>query len=157
MKRMTFVLSALLLVACTFTFGQSATKTKPGPATFPVVVANLALTGQTTGVPPTAVFTPENNGLFRVSIDMVLTRRRRKNVQAGAWYGLLRWTDVAPEKNLGPYLKVVKIGSQGPGSTLVCSAAAGQPITFQVRGDLHGHSSYDVFLVVEQLADIPNF
>jgi len=157
MKRVPLALPLLLIVTCAIASGQNASRPKPGPADFPTMVASLSLTSQTAAVPPTVLFTPTSNGLFRISVDMIVTQAKKKNFGNAYWRGILEWTDAVPEKRIGPMVSLDAPGDHGQGETYTFAAAAGQPVTFSVRGNRHGQSSYDVFLVVEQVGEIANF
>jgi len=157
MKNIALALLLMLAVSCVFALAQDGNKTKPTPQDSPTIVATLSLTGQTKTVPPTVLFTPDNNGLFRISIDMVVTQPKKRDTKNPYWVAFLNWTDVTDEGQEGPQVNAAQLGSQAGSATYPFSAAAGQPVIFSTRGNDHRGSSYDVFVVVEQLATIPSF
>jgi hypothetical protein len=44
------------------------------PITSPLIVATVQLLSQTTGIPPTNIFTPQADGLFRISVYTTTTK-----------------------------------------------------------------------------------
>lgn len=155
MKCTTFALPLLLLIASTFTLAQNASKPKSGPADFPTIVGSLSLTGQSDKVPPTVLFTPSTNGLFRISVDLIITKSKTNKNLYGYWEGKLQWTDVKSEDRLGPKVDARVLGSQLQGETYTFSAVAGQSIEFSTKATRAGHSTYDVFVILEQLSELP--
>ena len=127
--------------------------------TFPTVVATVKVTGQTTPISQTVLFTPIADGMFRISGYMVTTVPKTNGTKAD-WAATMNWTDDA-----GNWLwqdVAVTFSYQRTNSTICCQpnayplmfwAKAGTPISYSVlsfNGQATG-STYEVFLTLEQL------
>src|SRR5262249_46252492 len=146
----------LLMVIILSGIGVAQSPAKNGPVEgLPRIVARMKLTNQSDTVPPTVIFTPKSSGLFRVSIDLILTSRNQ-GTDVLFWFANMDWTDVTREHSVLTSVNTQKVGSGGGGRTLSFSAKAGTPVRFYttVNGDATG-SAYDVFLVIERLTKIP--
>ena len=120
------------------------------------IIARVSLTGQTGAVPATTLFTPREDGLFRVSAYLVVTGTN--NAQQGACFDL-RWTDDSltlspslgfsfPPTPVGPG-NCGKIGARAQ-ATIVIRAKAHTPVSFLTN--LFGPAfPYDFFITAEKL------
>jgi hypothetical protein len=84
----------LLLLLAASCFGQRAISINHGgnPALpYPRVVATVALTDQTAEIPTTTLFTPQSDGLYRISSYGVVTAPN--SGPNGLWEVQLNWTD----------------------------------------------------------------
>src|SRR5207244_5968046 len=124
--------------------------------TFPTVVATVKVTGQTTAIPKTVLFTPTADGMFRISAYMTTTVP--KTGQA-IWLASINWTDDANNWLVSNVATVLAYSSTNsivcclPLNYLTFWAKAGTPISYAVHsanGDATG-STYEVFMTLEQL------
>jgi hypothetical protein len=125
----------------------------------PVVVANLALKGQTAAIPITTLFTPKVTAMYRISTYMVMTTPATTN---GLWALNLGWTDDAGVE--GPQqISAIDDTATPPNAyafppvqntvqTVIIRALAGTPVTYSVSipGESAG-GTYEVFTTVEGL------
>lgn len=122
----------------------------------PNTVAQVVLKGQTTTIPTTTIFTPQSDGLYRISGYGTTTVPGSQ----GYWNVIFGWTDDAgAEQNSAmppsDWLLIPTNASWGfTGTlTLVVNANAGMPLTYSVGiydGSTTG-STYELFITVEQL------
>jgi hypothetical protein len=149
-------LLVLFLTSTILSFAQSEQSSAQKSAT---VVARIRLLNQTKVIPPTVVYTPNFDGLFRISAYMVMTVPGQ-NVN-GQWYLQLQWTDdVGPETTflLLLYDTLKAPGAfalappNGPGNTFTFVATANQPISFGVTDVGSGaEGTWDVVFTIERL------
>ena len=156
----------LVLVAglWAISFSQTTTKTM-SQTNYPRVVAKVHLSGQTTAIPTTKIFTPKAKGLFRISAYGAMTIPVSEN--AASWNVSFGWTDEAgPE---GPVDLIVMQdwaaspaafgscsvapsgGFTSPGCLLMMRDVAGQPLTYSVSPYNNPGGTYELFITVEQL------
>jgi hypothetical protein len=167
------LLLVLLAASC---FGQNAavsinrgTGTPPGPY-YPRVVAQVSLPNQSASVGPATLYTPPEDGLFRVSVYMVETQPYPSSGCASndtcAYITVeYQWTDdggiqsiygnapsqaPAPEYGLTDsansvaFLNGIRpemITPSGPGETFVVRALSGTPISYYIDYSLYPGSS----------------
>jgi hypothetical protein len=116
---------------------------------FPCVVTTVTLTNQSKAIPATTIYTPNTDGLFRVSAYLSLTTV--KNVNNEGWELLLAWTDEIGTKkaNTNSY----NGGSNALTDTFVVRGIAGQPLGYTTNPISGGgpQSNYNLFIVVEEL------
>ena len=120
------------------------------PITSPLIVATVQLLSQTTGIPPTNIFTPQADGLFRIS---VYTTTTKSHPHALGWFFHLRWSDDGRQHDaVGPHVVGHPAGVWETW-TSTFSAKAGTPVTFSVvrRGENPAGMTYDLLFTVEQL------
>jgi hypothetical protein len=116
----------------------------------PSIVASVALTNQTTDIPPTILLTPTQNTLYRISGYMDCAQ-----VGSNTESFFIYWTDTSgSQKQLGNLLpQYIPYCNPTPplnGSTwnLTIIVAAGSPLSYETSGSAAG---YDIFFTVEQL------
>jgi hypothetical protein len=148
----------LLIAATCFAQGrrQHTSDSKATPYT-PLVVATVHLTKQSDPIPPTAIFTPTQSGLFRVSMYMTQTAPQA----SGLWALHIAWTDDAGvERTYQPMILLQADAHSpsawgsydgAPGSVVVIQAVAGQVIEYQVSGEHPTNGAFSLYMVVEQL------
>jgi hypothetical protein len=141
MRRSTCSLLVVLFGSWLSSFGQSAQK-----LTSPKIVATFQKVGLTADLPPTTIYTPKNWGMFRVPIVMVDTVSNHRD---GLWVGELQFRDGAGE-NVSRAVLNTSIDRTDAGEFPI-RAAAGKPIKFSVVGYRTEGSTYNVWVVVEQL------
>jgi hypothetical protein len=126
------------------------------------IVAQVALTGQTSNVPTTTLFTPVRDGLYRINAYGAMTEVSNLNAEwnlSAGWQG-----EVGAETS--PFLAIYDgstppnafgwctIGpSQGPICSIVVRDLAGSPLTYSISGSNNPSPGgvYEVFITVEQL------
>lgn len=114
----------------------------------PSVTAQVVLTAQSEGIPPTALVNPQTPGLYRVSAyNSVLVNTET----GGRMTSVIGWTD-----DLGP--QTCPIASFAPGiaaslfTTCIVRLNPGTPLYYQVFADVSGGNlQYELFITVEQL------
>jgi hypothetical protein len=149
--------SAIAASNLRYLFWTECNQSKTRSRRLSVIVGSLSLTGQSDKVPPTVLFTPETNGLFRISVDMIITKSKTNKSLVAYREAKLQWMDVKSEVRLGPRVDARVLGSQFQGETYTFTAVAGQPIEFSTKASRAGHSTYDVFVVLEHLGELPSF
>jgi len=140
MRRITLLLGLVVLALCAGSLAQ----------TFPQVVAQVSLTGQSHAIVTTPIYAPPVEGLFRVALDMVITTPTH---DARSWTPYIQWTDEAGrrERPAIPGLSVKAIPPQASLSwTYTFKAAASQPIEYGVMVS-DPLSVYSLDVTVEQL------
>ena len=136
MKRSLVVLFVLALSLSGFAHAQCAA--------FPCVVASVSLVDQTEPV-RTAVFTPTNSGLFRVTVYM-----EASHTPSSHWDLFFYWKDDLRPTGMG-------LGSPMGGQILTNSfnvrAIAGGPISYILKKGKNTppEATYNLFITVEQL------
>lgn len=135
----------------------------------PVIVAQVSLKGQTNPIATTTLFTPQRDGLYRISSYGVVTV---PNSTFGQWDVQLNWTDDSGSELCSDYqaCNLMEMwsdpveehfggttGLQGhfpPNTITVVQVKAGVPVTYSVVADANGNptgSTYELFITVEQL------
>src|SRR5256885_9019229 len=130
---------ALLLATFALTSGSKPADASATGLPSPVIVARVAQTGQTTGIPTTALFTPKISGVYRISTYLAMTLRGT----TGNWWNLqIGWTDDAGTE--GPVFllgvqddqSVPNAFAWGPNvagdQTVIVRAVANTPVTYSV-------------------------
>ncbi len=122
----------------------------------PVIVANLALTGQTAAIPETTLFTPRVTGLYRISTYMTMAQHG----DSGSLWGVkLGWTDDAGvESNTqiqlfassNPPKAYDGLGGTG-GSVSTVECVGGTPVTYSVGKSGTFGGIYSLYFTVERL------
>jgi hypothetical protein len=151
--------AAILLAIIVFTSGNKPADASAVGLPSPVIVAKVALTGQTAEIPTTTLFTPKDAGVYRISAYLSMTTRGNDGNYLNLNVG---WTDDGgPE---GP-LQMLNVSDAqttpsayafGPSSnleqTLIVRAVAGAPVTYIVTADGQPISgAYELFLIAERL------
>lgn len=121
----------------------------------PVIVAKIALAHQTSAIPKSVIFTPSENGLYRISPYIAMTSPG----STGFWTFETYWTDdgganVAELMNLD-CTRVPAYGTSPSGDTLgsfTFRAVPGQPVSFDVTdGGTGAGGTYEVLFVIERI------
>jgi hypothetical protein len=144
MRRSTCCLLVVLFGSWLSGFGQSTPKFSS-----PKIVATFKRVGLVLPLSPTTVYTPKSWGMFRVSIVMVCVV---PSPQDGEWLGQLLFTDGAGQNPLNTFVVPLDTTyvSTGVGEFPI-RVQAGKPIQFSTTGFTAGGSTYNVWVVVEQL------
>lgn len=125
----------------------------------PRVVAQISRIGQTASISQRTLFTPQKDGVFRLSVYLILTSGDN-NSNEGAWFYLTYTDDVGPELQQNffgsPGEVGCSFGNGGQGGS-VCTwtsllrAKAGTPITWQTSICPTCSETYEVFATLEKL------
>lgn len=144
MRKSTISLVAVLMCAWVSSFGQDN-----GLPQWKVV-KEFHLTGQTAAVPPTTIFTPVVDGLYRVSFYLsTFTQIPQQN----SWSISVRWTDQTGFFGVigGPL--DLSAGGEWNQFSSIFRPRVGTAVTYQVSlSDPPPHdATYDVAVVIEKL------
>jgi hypothetical protein len=159
MNKTLCVVVLLLGTALALSFGSASTTGTT--STSPLIVAKRRLVNQTAPIPTTTIFTPAQDGVFRLSVYATLTGTDSSSQSYWQWGSA--WTDDAGPQNpqqvyfspnqdsitSGQFLGLDAIGG---GLLTTIEAKAGTPITFtvsQVGGP--DNSAYSLYYVLEQI------
>jgi hypothetical protein len=142
MRRMTLLLALVVLGLRGGSLAQ----------TFPQVVAHVSLTDQSHPIKNTAIYTPPVAGLFRATIDMILTTPAQNNTLF--WVAYIQWTDQDGRSEKQTQQPGSPVNAKPPlasiSLTYAFKAAASQPIDYSVQlGD--PSSIYSIDVTLEQL------
>ena len=134
----TLCAAAFLLAVFAITLGNRFAAAIPAGPVSPTIVASRQLTGRTTMIPTTTLFTPSANGLYRVSAYISMTT---PGTNGCAWYFDVGWTDDAGVEGASNLENVrnnyLPPNDYGTGEnaftqTIIVRAVAGSPITYTV-------------------------
>jgi len=153
----TLTVVALLLAAFAFTSGSKSADAAPTTPSSPVIVARGKQMNQTAPIPPTTIFTPSQDGLFRLSMYGTMTTID-PNSQSG-WRYTLTWTDASDTVNIQVLFASSDneagrwAGFSGePAWTPAFQAKAGIPVTYSITQNGPPDSSvYALYWAVERL------
>jgi hypothetical protein len=154
-------LCVAVLLLPPFVLSQEGSAAKPSTEGLPVpvIVAKAKLTNQTATIPTTAIYTPTQDGLYRLSVYATLTKT--DPTSESLWYYSFQWTDDAGNQEASQFL--MAYGDQpGPflwqstnyigGGAQPFEAAAGKPITYNVmQNNGPDNSAYSLYYVLERL------
>jgi hypothetical protein len=155
----TIAVAALLLAAFVFTSGNRSADASPTTLPSPVIVARVALLGQTATIPTTTLFTPKVSGLFRISAYLAMTTQ---GTTGGVWTFQVGWTDEAGAEAPTEVPLYVTDNQRPPNAfawgqnisgeqTVILRAIANTPVTYTVFGDASAGGAYEVFITAERL------
>jgi hypothetical protein len=129
---------ALLLSVSWNVWGQTSAKNTTN--SYPVIVARVTRTNQTDWIPPTAIATPKQAKLYRVSYYLDCGGQNLE------WVIRLYWVDANGNQALGGGPCT---GPNNPSfGAMIVRATAGSTLRYATTG-VAGH--YDLFLTVERL------
>jgi hypothetical protein len=119
----------------------------------PRIVAKFARTGQTATIPLTTLFTPEEDGLYRLSAYFVM----ESNISANSdWVFQFIWTDHGGSANSVATLAANQ-NAAPPSSfqqtVIAFNARAGAPVSYVVEPSTNPpqNATYDLYFTVEKL------
>ena len=148
--------AVLLLAAFAFTSRSQTVKAAGSGLTSPVIVASVKLPNLVAGIPQTTIYTPAEDGLYRVTAYATTTQASSKSPD---WTYSLGWTDDA-----GPQLESFVLQQEGVGkgplindynfyggAVRTFEAKAGTPIEYSVRQYYSNDGEISLYFVVEQL------
>jgi hypothetical protein len=151
--------AALLLAIFAFTLGDRFATATPSGTVSPSIVASRQLTGRTTMIPTTALFTPSTTGLYRVSAYIAMST---SGTTGCPWDLTFGWTDDAGAEQASELLQLSAsahppsaygFGENALTQTAIMRAVAGSPITYTVpaTGCSGDNGTYELFMTVERL------
>jgi len=138
-----------LLVSTGFCFAQTESKDPGQNPCLPRVVARLNLVDKTSLIPAATLYTPPQDGIFRITVVSACTKASQGG---GGWIFYVSWTSDIGLINpvevasvpASPY-----IGTQFP---LTFTALQGTPITLSMSASKFTKGShYNAYIIVEQL------
>jgi hypothetical protein len=152
-------ISAIAVVLLIVAFGASESKTAGASPTTPVgpeIVAKGKLLNQTAPIPTTAIFTPTQSGLYRLSFYGSITTADPGSISY--YYLNIFWTDVSAAPQIYGGIMTSANGTLGwwengfPPSPVTFQAIAGAPISFSV-GQANGPDSavYALYYTLERI------
>ena len=156
----TLGIAVVLLAAFAFTPGSRSADASPATPVSPPIVAKGKLRNQTAGIPTTTIFTPTQDGLYRLSVYATITTVASSG--SDSWLYNFEWTDDAGPQSVtallislnnqsGQFLQLVNTGGQVLGGpVLLFQAKAGTPVTYGVNGAVDG-SAYSLYYTLERL------
>jgi hypothetical protein len=155
-------IAALLVPTFVFTQESKSISAPAGTFSSPQIVAKAKLPNQTATIPTTTIFTPAQNGLFRLSAYATIVAPALGS--SSVWYYNFSWTDDSgiPQGGGNGILCACSTDA-GPGAfgwnfvagfgvTLIFEAKAGTPVTYNVTqsGPPDG-SAYSLYYTLERL------
>jgi hypothetical protein len=158
----TLTVAALLLAVFAFTSGSRSADASPVTSISPPIVARGKLVNQTAPIPTTTIFTPTQDGLYRLSVYGTISRNDPSS--ASTFHYAVQYTDdTGQQQNLADFLvgydsmlgqfasyQSTFFGSGCP--TVTFEAKAGSGITYSVtQNNGPDNSSYSLYYVLERL------
>ena len=148
--------AALLMATFALTSGSKPADAAATGLPSPVIVSRMTFKNVTTEIPTTTIFTPQQDGLFRLSLYDVET-----TPGSGSWTFFFNWTDDAGAESGNSFVLAADgtppqayggAGSGIPGSVMVFRGKSGTPVTFFtfLAGGNDG-GTYSLYLTVERL------
>jgi hypothetical protein len=137
------LLSMFLIASCICGLAQGGNKQSAPCASFPCIVASIALANQTVPVSEVPIYTPTADGLFRV-----VYYEEVSETGFGIWVFTWRWTDDL--KTESQDMIQLSQGAYANYGVTGIRALAGHPITYTVTHRFGG-GSYNLFATVEQM------
>jgi hypothetical protein len=149
---------AAILFALIVSAGHHSSAAPIKTFSYPVVVATGRLVNQTAPIQPTTIFTPNQDGIYRLSVYGTLTRADATS--NSVWYVGATWNDDAGSQNADSILGGISNiqgqfstydffgGSGGP--SVVFEAKASTPIAYYVSGT-PDNSEYSLYYALERL------
>jgi hypothetical protein len=128
--------------------------------TSPQIVAKGKLRNQTAPIPTTTIFTPPQDGLYRLSAYATLTRTDVNSVST--WQFSVGWSDDVGPQSAGSILFIQGNTRAGSfvwenfvdlgGASVILESKAGTPITYTViQTDGPDNSAYALYYTLERL------
>ncbi len=151
---------AFLVASFALTSGSKIADASAGGLPSPVIVARAKLANQTAPIPTTTIFTPTQDGLYRISAYATVAKAD-PNSQS-AWSFGVQWTDDAGAGQLANGV-LFGIGNVSQafiwensfslgGATVILEAKAGTPITYSMTQCCSpDNSAYSLYYTLERL------
>jgi hypothetical protein len=148
----------ILLVGVFALAGRNSVASPATSVTSPQIVAKGRLVNQTAPIPTTTIFTPAQNGLYRLSVYATVSKADASS--SAFWFYSAGWTDEAGIESAFDLLNGYSntLGQfQSPGlyggASLTFEAKAGTPVTYSVTHDPPSpdNSVYALYYTLERL------
>ena len=157
MYRVLYLAALLLAIVALTSFGSPA-GASPGALPTPMIVAKGKLVNQTSPIPTTTIFTPPQDGLYRLTVYGTIVTA---DPTSGTFWDVIPvWSDDSGQQTASPFLE----GSsnvQGPFETATDNwggriapfeAKAGTPIAYSVtQTGQPDNSVYSLYYTLERL------
>jgi hypothetical protein len=158
MKTGFLAVSVLLSTVLTIALASNSKDSDARARGVPRVVASVQLKNQTAQIPTTTIFTPDRDGLFRISAYMDMTTSGNTN---NFWYLDFDCTDEAGPQTYNQLLTVQDVSSLYGGTiqggfplAVTFRAIAGHPVTYDTSfGGTPANGAYQLYLLIEQLPE----
>jgi len=136
---------------------QTQSATSASSTSGPVVVQRVSFENQTGPIPQTTIYTPSNNGLYRINVYMEAVTTNPSNSGIGQIKAFLEYTNDSGTTQ-SPVIDAVRptpsTNNAGSGSTFVVRAIANTPMQFSTS---FPHTppvqpyAYSAYVVIELL------
>ncbi len=150
---------AVLLLGTIALTGRNSTAAPVGPA-YPLIVAKAKLLNQTAAIPTTTIYTPAQNGLYRLSVYATMTNPPADTV----WTFDFAWTDDSGSlqsgggsllqsngDSTGSFLLANSTYNQ-MGAAVIIEAKGGTAITYDMsQSGAPDGSAYNLYYILERL------
>jgi hypothetical protein len=152
-------LCAVVLLVPTFFLAQDSKPVGASSFPSPLVVAKSKLVNQTATIPTTTIFTPLQDGLYRLTVYATLSKTDPSS--QSLWFYNFAWNDDAGPHSVaamlyqfgntaGPFLCQFTLANQG--TTFPFQAKAGMPVTYSVtQANGTDNSAYSLYYTLERL------
>jgi hypothetical protein len=132
----------------------------PAPFTSPLIVAKGKLINQTASIPTTTIFTPPQNGLYRLSVYATISRNDPNS--GSDWIVNVQYADDGGQGNFGSLLYSYNsvlgqftyedVFSNVGGPTITFEAKAGTSVTYNVTSNgPPDNSAYSLYYTLERM------
>jgi hypothetical protein len=152
-------LSVALLIVAFGLVALRSTGTPTSSPTSPVIVAKRRLVNQTAPIPTTTIFTPGQDGVYRLSAYATITQSDPSSQSYWIWNPT--WTDDAGPANCNGQCYVGAGNTPGQfqlqlglqlGVVMTIEAKAGTPISYSVyQQGSPDNSAYSLYYVLERI------
>jgi hypothetical protein len=151
--------AALLLAIFAFASGNRFAGATPATPASPTIVASRALTGRTTMIPATTLFTASATGLYRMSAYIAMST---PGTTGCPWDLTVGWTDDAGAEEASEILQLSAdakppsaygYGENALTQTVIMRVVAGSEVTYNVpaTGCSGDNGTYELFMTLERL------
>jgi hypothetical protein len=147
--------AVVILIGLMAVTGRTSSAAPSTTLTSPVIVATGQVLDQTAPIAKTTIFTPSQNGLFRLSVYATLTKPNSNS--SSEWNYSLFWTDdagIESQRRLLISNNALRgvFNWNNPLYPLVFQGIAGAPVSYSVvRIGAQDQTTYSLYYVVEQL------
>lgn len=154
----TLCIAVLLVTALAFMSGSKSVGSTPPSLTVPVIVASGKLVNQSAPIPNHTIFTPTQDGLYRLSVYAAITTGDPSS--QSYWNYNVFWADASgPQTAYGLLTQQGNRGGQFTqllnyyvgGPAMVFEAKGGKGIRYGVSHDSPDNSAFSLYYTLEQL------
>jgi hypothetical protein len=156
-----YLTAALALLAGIILSSALKTSANPVPPLTPLIVAKGKVLNQNAPVPTTTIYTPTQDGLFRLSVYGTVSQI--DTVSNVFWDVKVSWTDSSGPTSVSGFCFTENGDATAQpffwnaegfsGAPVILQAKAGEPITFAVAqtGGTIGNGAYSIYYTLERL------